>query len=482
MLERPYPGWLEDSQPNQEALEEQRRWSRGRDRKISILVPAYETPPEFLCQMAESVCAQTYENWELCIADGSASSRVERAIAPYREKEPRIRYQRLKGNLGISQNTNAALAMATGEYVGLLDHDDLLFPQTLYEVARAMEEHPGGQAFYTDEDKVSFDLRRHFQPHFKPDFNLELLRSNNYICHFFVVNRKLALEAGGFLEKFDGAQDYDFIFRCVERAEEVVHIPQILYSWRSHASSTAANPESKLYAYEAGKRAVQAHLKRRGVKAQVQDTGNYGFYRIRYHLDREELGGWENTESAILRNSFEKWNGQNGIKVVYYGKTCNKIVTFQQKITAGDAPSGFIFFTCVKKGRPDKEFLREMVSTCQRAEVGIVCARVYGRDGRLAHPVEMAGVEEPFHRTVKGLKKGYLGYFHRACLQQEVKQATDCFLMREGLFAEAAAELLEGQEGGEGQAFVPVDRLVEKVRQKGYRIVYNPWAVLYEGK
>lgn len=167
--------------------------------------------------------------------------------------------------------------MAGGDFVCLLDHDDLLAPDALYELNRMLERHPGMDVVYTDEDKVDFEGGKHFQPHFKPDFNLDLLRSNNYICHLFCVRRTLAQRAGGFCREYDGAQDYDFILRCAELAEEIGHVARILYHWRCHAASTAANPGSKQYAYEAGRRAVRDHLKRCGVKALVKSTDNPGF-------------------------------------------------------------------------------------------------------------------------------------------------------------------------------------------------------------
>lgn len=471
-MERPYSRWLQEQQPDEAQLQAQRARQFEKSPKISVLVPTYETPEEFLRQMVESLCDQTYGNWELCIADGSCSDLVKETLQPYMERDDRIRYQKLEKNLGISENTNAALAMATGEWIGLLDHDDILYPQTLYEIAAAMEAHPEAEAFYTDEDKISFDLQEHFQPHFKPDFNRELLRSNNYICHFFVVKYEIAREIGGFSSAFDGAQDYDFILRCTEKAREVCHIPQILYSWRCHASSTAANPESKLYAYEAGKRAVAAHLQRAGEAARVLDTDNYGFYRVRYDGWEEVAGGVSGIDGqekiSILRNSFEKIHGQNSINVVYYDKACNKIVTFGKK----DGTQGYVLFTHVKKGLLSADFFRELLSTCDRPGVGMVCARVYEKSGRLAHQLEMAGVNNPFGQTMKGLKKGYLGYFHRACLQQEVVQATDCFLMKAELFEQVSSSI-----SGET---LDVQQLTQQVRKLGYAVVYDPWAVLYE--
>ena len=474
-LEKPYEEWLRSQQPDQEEQRAQRETRFSVRPLISILVPAYETPREFLCQLVDSVCAQTYENWELCIADGSESRRVEETLAPYRKQDKRIRYERLLQNQGISGNTNGALAMAGGDYVGLLDHDDLLFPQTLYELVRSMEEHPQAEVFYTDEDKVSFDQKRHFQPHFKPDFNRELLRSNNYICHFFAVKRELAQRLGGFDSRFDGAQDYDFILRCTEQASQVVHIPKILYSWRSHASSTAADPESKRYAYEAGKRAVEAHLRRQGVRACVLDTANYGFYRVKYgtagRSDRDRIA----SEQPVLINSFENIHRQKDVKVVYYGKACNKIVTFPKK----DVTDGYVLFTCVKRGRAQEGFLEELKSVCDRPEVGLACARVYDARGRLSHAVEMAGVSSPFSLSVKGLRRGYLGYFHRACLQQEILGVTDCFLMRGELFSRLARLYREETAGETG---MDVDWLAGQVRSMGYGVVYDPWAVLNEGK
>lgn len=191
-----YDAWIRAQLPDGEAWKRQREESRSWTPQISVLVPAYETPAAFLRQMMESVLSQSYEKLTLCIADGSPSDSVEKVVREYQERDARVRYSHLTGNLGISANTNAALKLAEGDYVGLLDHDDILLPGALYEAARALTESCGADALYTDEDKVNMDLSRHFQPHFKPDFNLEYLCSNNYICHFFVVKRELAQRVG----------------------------------------------------------------------------------------------------------------------------------------------------------------------------------------------------------------------------------------------------------------------------------------------
>lgn len=259
-----YQEWYEKNKPSEEELARQRKKKWKEPVTISVLVPAYRTPEAFLRQMIESVLNQTYPHLELCIADGSGENiSVEKVVKEYQAKDQRVRYQRLEKNEGIAGNTNAAIRMATGGYLALFDHDDLLAPNALFEVASTIEKDKA-DVVYTDEDKVTSDLKEHFQPHFKPDFNPDLLCSNNYICHLFVVKRSLALKLGGQDPAYDGAQDYDFIFRCTEEAEKIVHIAKILYHWRVHQASTADNPTSKMYAFDAGKRAIEAHLQRIG--------------------------------------------------------------------------------------------------------------------------------------------------------------------------------------------------------------------------
>ena len=418
---------------------------------FSILVPAYETPEPFLRQMIESVLGQSYKNAELCIADGSASEQVRRVAEEYREKDPRLQYKKLPENRGISENTNAALSMASGDYVGLLDHDDILLPGALFKIAEALVKAGRPDAVYTDEDKVNPGLTRHFQPHFKPDFNGEYLLSNNYICHFFVVRRELALRAGGFRQEFDGAQDYDFILRCTEQARKVLHIPKVLYSWRCHASSTAANPESKLYAYDAGKRAVAAHLERVGTPGEVLGTSNYGFHRIRF----------PGRGSEILINSFANLNGQMGINVVYYDKACNNSVIIFRNCD-------YMLFTCVRRASLSEGFAQELLSCCERPDVGLVCARVYDRKKRLSSDIRMKGAADPFGEGMKGLRKGCTGYFHRAELHQEVDEPTDCFLVKSALLEETER--------------LTIEELCAVIKKQGYRMVYNPWAVVYESR
>lgn len=275
--------------------------------KFSIVVPAYETDVVFFGEMIESVCRQTYPNWQLVIADASKSDKLAEKMADYTDE--RICYVRLKENKGISENTNEALKYADGEYIGLLDHDDLLHPDALAEVA-ALLQNGAYEMVYTDEDKVNEDGSLHFEPNFKPDFNFDFLLSNNYICHFTVLSRSL-MESISFRPAFNGAQDYDLFLQAVYELEcrrlddlsdavqadsyiayegdylkqKIGHVPKILYHWRAHTASTADNPESKRYAYEAGKRALENFAAKNNWDVTVEHTKHLGFYRILYKPD-----------------------------------------------------------------------------------------------------------------------------------------------------------------------------------------------------
>ena len=281
--------------------------------KFSIVVPAYETDKVYLCEMIDSVVSQTYGKWQLVIADASQSNCVKDAVADY--EDGRICYVKLEKNEGISQNTNAALVHADGDYIGLLDHDDTLHPQALAEMAKMLEKN-AYEMIYTDEDKISHDGSLRFEPNFKPDFNFDFLLSNNYICHFTVLSRRL-MERISFRPAYDGAQDYDLFLQAVFEIEKmhkeecgnsilnpqtqatetyipyepaymkakIGHVSRILYHWRANASSTADNPESKRYAYEAGKRALEEFARCNGWDVTVSDTKHLGFYDVTYHPD-----------------------------------------------------------------------------------------------------------------------------------------------------------------------------------------------------
>jgi len=271
---------------------------------ISILVPTYETKEAFLRELIDSVIEQTYGNWELILADASGSDVVSKVVAQYKDK--RIKYHKLLQNGGISENSNAALSFCTGDYIGLLDHDDVLTKDALFKMTeRIIQGEKAGKKIrflYSDEDKMDSEGRVFFEPNIKPDFNLDLLLSNNYICHFLVMKADFLKELS-FDKEYDGAQDHDLLLRAVsslknsfgsEYKEYISHIDRVLYHWRSHELSTAANPKSKQYAYESGKRAVEAFVKRERYNASVENLPHMGFFYIDYRPDifenRPEVG------------------------------------------------------------------------------------------------------------------------------------------------------------------------------------------------
>lgn len=266
---------------------------------FSIVVPAYRTPEGYLREMLESVMGQTYPNWELILADATEDEGLKAVVESCGDS--RIRYQHLEENNGIAGNTNRGIALAAGDYVGLLDHDDVLTENALYEMAAAIEEKKRQgielQMLYSDEDKCDGERKKFYEPNFKENFNLDLLLSNNYICHFLVMKRELMQELT-LRREYDGAQDFDLVLRAADKLdgcpEKIHHIPLVLYHWRCHSSSTAENPQSKMYAYDAGRRAVQDFADKRGWKAKAVDTEHLGFYRLEYEKNpfegRPELG------------------------------------------------------------------------------------------------------------------------------------------------------------------------------------------------
>lgn len=279
--------------PAEEALAAQRTRIWENTPKISILVPAYETKEEFLRALIGSVQAQTYSNWELIIADAGSGDQVKRTVYPYTREDARINYYHLGENRGISDNTNRGLDFAGGTYTVLLDHDDLLTPDAVYEMVCAAKKNPDAALFYSDEDKCDASAERFHTPHYKLDFNLDLFLTNNYICHLAMLKTE-TLKSLRLRPEYDGAQDYDLFLRIAAKGERIVHVPKVLYHWRSHEKSTADNPESKRYAYEAGRRALDDFYRTAGWAAHAEEDQHVGFYRTVYEKSifevRPEVG------------------------------------------------------------------------------------------------------------------------------------------------------------------------------------------------
>lgn len=504
--EVPYGPWYEAYVPDESELEKQRKHRFTYEPLISVAVPAFCTPETFLIQMVESLLAQTYSNWELCIANGSPEDTVMKGVLEqYMKKDSRIHVSELTENKGIAGNTNAALEMAEGEFVGLLDHDDLLAPNALYEVVRALEADRELDAVYTDEDKVTTELDEHFQPHLKPDFNLDLLRSNNYICHFFIVRRSVVKKAGGFRQEFDGAQDHDFIFRCVEIARKVGHIPEILYHWRTHKASTADNPASKMYAFDAGKRAIEAHLERTGTEGVVTHTPDLGFFRVKYPVqgnplvsiiipnkdEKETLKDciesirkkteYENYEIIIVENNstteeifqyYKELSQDPRIRLLRWKKEFNYSAINNYGVSHARGEYLLFLNNDVKIITPG--WIKEMLGVCQRPEVGAVGVKLIYPDNTIQHAGCVIGIGGIAGHMFVDMPANRTGYLHKASILQDMSAVTAaCMMMKRTAFEEAG-----GFTEKLSVAFNDVD-LCLKVRKNKKLIVYDPYVELY---
>lgn len=508
--EVPYGPWYEAHQASETELERQRRVQWENPATISIAVPAYHTPEEFLCQLLDSLVAQTYPYWELCLANASPEDEKMRSVLErYQKQDKRIRVLDLEENAGISENTNAALFMARGEYVGLLDHDDLLAPDCLYEVAVRIRDEKADM-IYTDEDKVTADLSEHYQPHLKPDFSPDLLRSNNYICHFLTVKKDLLEAAGGFRKEFDGAQDHDFIFRCSEKAQHIAHVPRILYHWRTHKASTADNPASKLYAYDAGKRAVEGNLERLGLKGEVSHTKDYGFYNVKYEVEGQPLVSilipnkdQRETLETCIRSIREKTTYKNYEILIIENNSVEETTFNYYRCLAADpkirllrwkegfnysainnyaatkAKGEYLLFlnNDIEVKTPD--WIQQMLANCQRPDVAICGSKLYYPDGSIQHAGVIVGLGGIAGHAFLNMPGSRTGYLHKASIQLNTSAVTAaCMMMKKSVF-----DALGGFEEKLTVAFNDVDLCLRTV-EAGYRIVYNPHVEMlhYESK
>lgn len=520
-----YETWFSLNRASVQELERQRATTFVSPVKISIVVPVYNTPERFLREMIESVQNQTYTEWELCIADaspvfiegdfsGQRKDAVQRRkkitkltsiIREYQKKDKRIRYQILESNESISDNTNRALAMATGEYIGLLDHDDLLEPDALFEIAGQILTEEPADMIYTDEDKINRRGTKHLTPNMKPDFNPDLLRSNNYICHFLVVKKSIVKKVGGFRDEFDGAQDYDFILRCTEQAERIAHVAKVLYHWRTHEGSTSDNPDSKLYAFAAGKRAVEAHLERNHIEGLVEHTDDLGYYRVRYAIQgnpkisviipnkdqKETLQNcltsiiekteYDNYEILVVENNstdeeifeyYKEIDGKNHVRVLYWDKAFNysAINNFAVKESCGD----YILLLNNDTEVITKGWMKELLSNCQRSEVGMVGAKLYFPDNTVQSAGTIIGMGGLADHAFVNMPRKQAGYMHRASIQMNLSGVTAaCAMVKRSVYEEVG-----GLEEKLTVAFNDVD-LGLKIVTAGYLIVYDPFVELY---
>lgn len=499
--------------PSSEEAKRQREERFERMVKISILVPLYNTPEAFLREMIESVTNQTYENWELCLADGSDEEHgwVGKIVEEYQKKDGRNRilYRKLIKNEGISGNTNQCLKMATGEFIGLFDHDDVLHPSVLYEYVKVINEKDADYIYCDETTFKSGDINKMLTLHFKPDYAIDNLRANNYICHFSVFARELLDGTELFRPRFDGSQDHDMILRLTDRARNVVHVPKLLYYWRSHPGSTASDITAKPYAIEAAKGAVADHLRRHGYE-HFQITSTRAFetiFKIRYQImgdpmisiiipNKDHPGDLKRCVTSILeRSTYENYeiivveNGSNSPEIFDYYEELKeepkvKLVTFEgdfnystvNNLGVSHAEGEYLLFLNNDTQVITVNWLEELLMYAQREDVGAVGAKLYYGNKTIQHAGVVLGLGA--HRTAGhshyGQHRDNLGYMGRLCYAQDVSAVTGaCLLVKKALFQEV---------GGLDESFTislnDVDFCL-KLRQKGYLNVFTPFAELY---
>ena len=512
-----YESWYRKNCATKDELKKQRNENFSIDApKFSVLVPLYNTPLNFLDEMIESVIKQTYGNWELCLADGSDEAHIQEVyqeVKKYQKKDARIKYKKLESNEGISGNTNEALKMATGDFIALFDHDDLLTEDALYNFAKAILDNKDVDCIYSDEDKIDSDTGKLFDPHFKPDYNIDMLCSVNYICHLFAVRKELTDKYGGFRKEYDGSQDHDFILRMTEKSRNTVHIPKILYHWRSHANSTSENPESKMYAFESGKRAILGHYERIWPELKIDRIENgisLGIYHTIWHFDEyplisviipnmdhtedldkairsmNEKGTWPNLEFIVVENNSQKketfeyyekiQKEYSNVKVVKYTGKFNysKINNFGVKYAQGEYY--LLMNNDIELIAPDS--VKEMMGYCQREDVGIVGARLLYEDDTIQHAGVIVGIGVADH-IFKNQISEVGTYFNRAMIAQDYSAVTAAVLLvKKSLFDE-----LHGLDESFEVAFNDIDFCL-RAREKNKLVVYNPYACFhhYESK
>lgn len=499
-------GWLKKHSASRRELREQRQQSFGYEPLISIVIPLYNTPLKYLKAVVDSIERQTYRRWELCLADGSTDPQVGEYIRKNYGKDVRIRYRRLEENQGISGNTNAAVDMVRGDFIMLCDHDDVVAPDACFEMVKALNESDQVDIVYTDEDKLSMDGARLYDPHFKSDFNLDLLRSNNYICHIFLVRKSVVEKAGRFRSEYDGAQDYDFILRCCEQAREIRHVAKSLYHWRAHPDSTAGNPSSKMYAYKAGQEAVRAHYQRLGIEAEVSMTEHFGRYRTTFpvkgnpkisilipNMDHKadlkraldsiyEKSTYDNFEILILENNsvqaetfayYQQLEQEHkDLKIVRWEKEFNYAAI--NNFGARHAQGEYLLFLNNDIQIITPEWMEEMLGYCQREDVGVCGAKLLYPNNRIQHAGVVIGLGGPAGHVLCGAKNNVLTYAGRSNSTQDLSAVTAaCMMTPRDVFEKA---------GGFGEEFRVAYNDVDyclKVRDMGLLVVYNAFVEAY---
>ena len=500
-----------ESFPDDAERERQKNTVFDRMVKVSVLTPLWNTPENFLREMIESVQAQTYQNWELCLADGSddAHAYVGEICREYAAKDSRIVYKKLDKNGGIAENTNRCLEMATGEFVAPFDHDDLLHPCVLYEYVKVINEKNADYIYCDEATFKNGDVNQMITMHFKPDYAIDNLRANNYICHFSMFDKKLLEGTELYRTKFDGSQDHDMILRLTDKARNVVHVPKLLYYWRQHAGSVSSGVEAKPYVVESARGAVADHLRRHGF-ANFKITSTRAFetiFKITYEIIGEpkisiiipnkdhvedlrrcitsiiEKSTYDNYEIIVVEN-----NSETREIFAYYEELANnpavKIITYKgdfnysaiNNLGVSEASGEYVLLLNNDIQIITVNWMEELLMYAQRPDVGAVGAKLYYPDKTIQHAGVVIGLGA--HRTAGHVhyrqKRENLGYMGRLCYAQNMSAVTGaCLLVKKALYEEA---------GGLDESFAVSLNDVDfclKLRRLGYLNVFTPFAEAY---
>ena len=497
--------------PNAEERRREEETVFPREIKISVLVPLYNTPEKFLREMIDSVVIQTYKNWELCLADGSDDKHTDvgRICQEYIEKDSRIKYQKIEKNLGISGNTNVCFSMATGNFIGLFDHDDVMHPSLLFECVKTVCEKDADYVYTDEATFTSPNLDDLIVLHFKPDYSPDNLRANNYICHFSMFDADLLKKTGLFRPEYDGSQDHDMILRLTEEAKHVCHIPKILYYWRSHPNSVAADIGAKTYAIDAAKRAVHDHMRDYyGIEVEVESTRAFPtIFQIKYPINGEPLisivipnkdhvedlrrcitsiekkSTWKNYEIVVVENNsveqsirdyYKELESDPKVKIVTYegGFNYSRINNVGVKETKGE----YLLFLNNDTEVISPDWMEQLLMYAQRKDVGAVGAKLYYADNTIQHAgvVIGLGAHRSAGHTHYKMPREHLGYMGRLCYAQDVTAVTGaCLMVKKSIYEE-----VDGLDESFTISLNDVD-LCLKIREKGYLNIFTPFAELY---
>jgi GT2 family glycosyltransferase len=471
--------------------------------KISVIVPVYDVAPKWLDRCIQSVEDQYYENWELCLYDDASSEKgtIECLKLWESKHDPKVKIRYGKKNLHISGASNEALKMATGEFIALLDHDDELTPDALFENVKAINNQPDADMIYSDEDKIS-EVGDRLAPFFKPSWSLDLLLSHMYTGHLGVYRKSIIDAIGGFRAGYEGSQDYDLVLRFIEKTNEerIVHIPKILYHWRTLAASTAISPESKNYAYEAGKKAISAYLDRQGERAFVELTDIKGNYKIKreiegrpkvsiviYSQDQRVLASClksiyktttENIEIIVVNDEGIKIDGlrisekPGLIFIEGSGVSHNPAKAYNQgaKRSGGE----YILFLNERIEAIEAGWLEAMIENIQRREIGIVGGKILNADAAIVSSGLVLHKEKVFVNAFENYKDKNVPYFgHHHVISNCSAISADCLMIKKDIFDKVAGF----DEGKLPTKYFDVD-LCLKVIGEGHRILYTPFATV----